>query len=123
MSSMYSSSSRYSITIYPLTTTLYTLDLSTPTGIFTYDAYESKLLEYPYQTNCRNYSEDNFVSQGDCHEKCVKKVSFESPSSLNMMPAYVSLQRNETNPSLTLAPIQTGLSSFEGFLTDKFTVS
>ena len=77
---------------------------------FTYDTYVSKLLEYPYQTDCRNYSKGNFISQGDCHEKCVKQVAFESPDSLNMMPAYVSIQRNDTNPSgknVTLAPVST----------------
>ena len=105
----------------PLSATLYSLEILLYTnGIaLTYDAYESKLLEYPYQTDCRNYSKDNFVSRGDCHEKCVKKVSFESASSLNMMPAYVSLEKNESNPSLKLAPIYT--SSYEGYLVDNYT--
>ena len=97
----------------PSTAYMYSLQLHAyHTGItFTYDAYESKLLEYPYQTDCRNYSKDNFISQGDCHEKCVKHVAFESPDSLNMMPVFVSIQRNETNPSgepVTLAPVSTG---------------
>ena len=87
----------------------------------TYDSYESKLLEYSYQTDCRNYSKDNFVSQADCHEKCIKKVSFESPSSLNMMPTYVTLQGNETNPSLKLAPVYEPF--FEGVLDDNYTAS
>src|SRR5207249_3868204 len=66
----------------PLSATLYGLHVYMHENIiaFTYDSYESKLLEYPYQADCRNYSKDNFVSRRDCHEKCVKKVSFESPS-------------------------------------------
>ena len=105
----------------PMSATLNALELyiHTTVGVFTYDAYESKLLQYPYQTDCRNYSKDNFVSREDCHEKCVKKVSFESPSSLNMMPAYVSFERNESNPSLKLAPIYASYS--EGFSTDNYT--
>ena len=107
----------------PLSATLYGLHVTMhKTGrTITYDAYESKLLEYPYQTDCRNYSKDNFVSRADCHEKCVKKVSFESPSSLKMMPAYVSLERNETSSSIKLAPAYT--SSFREFLTDNYTAS
>ena len=106
----------------PSTAYMYSLQLHAyHTGItFTYDAYESKLLEYPYQTDCRNYSKDNFISQGDCHEKCVKHVAFESPDSLNMMPVFVSIQRNETNPSgepVTLAPV----STFAIEVTDNYT--
>ena len=44
------------------------------TGTLTYDTYKSKLLEYPYQTDCRNYTKDNFISKGHCHEQCVKHI-------------------------------------------------
>ena len=96
----------------PLMAYMHTAQLSADNTevTFTYDAYESKLLEYPYQTDCRNYSKDNFISQGDCHEKCIKHVAFESPDSLNMMPVFVSIQRNETSLSgkpVTLAPVST----------------
>ena len=36
-----------------------------------------------------------------------------------MMPAYVSLERNENNPSLKLAPIYASYS--KGYLTDNYT--
>lgn len=72
--------------------------------VFSFDEYQSKLLAKPYQTDCRNYTQDGFVSQGDCHETCVKKMVFLNKTSPNVIPISVTIKPEDTFP---LAPAST----------------
>ena len=40
-------------------------------------SYESVLLEYPYKTNCRNYTKIGFTSRKHCKEMCFKSKTIE----------------------------------------------
>ena len=42
-----------------------------------FESHESVLLEYPYKTNCRDYSKIGFTSQKHCKEMCFKSKTIQ----------------------------------------------
>ena len=63
----------------------------TPTSFYlTYDTYRSKLLQYPFSTDCREYSEKGFVSLGDCIDSCIENKSLTLFRKLATRVSYFS---------------------------------
>ncbi len=61
--------------------------------VLTYDLYQSELLEWPYQTNCRFYNRTtNFLSQGHCLDDC-RIVNYNKAFSIT--PSEVLFQEND----------------------------
>ena len=51
-------------------------------GTTTFVTHESNLLEYPYKTNCRDYTKTGFLSQKHCYEMCFKSKTVDKWKSI-----------------------------------------
>ena len=56
-----------------------------------YDTYESRLLKYPFKTNCIEYP--NHMTSEKCHHRCLKQVALQK---YNIIPLTCNAYENET---------------------------
>ena len=77
----------------------------------TFVTHESNLLEYPYKTNCRDYTKTGFLSQKHCYEMCFKSKTVDKWKSI--IPKSHALQTD-------MIPLRDAFSSNEGDLRTTF---
>ena len=56
-----------------------------------YDTYESRLLKYPFKTNCIEYPND--MTSDKCHHRCLKQAALQK---YNIIPLTCNAYENET---------------------------
>ena len=64
-----------------------------------YNVFESKLLEAPYETRCIEYSNFGLGSRGECFEACIRN---ESISATGMIHPLLTIYGGETRKSIKL---------------------
>ena len=67
-----------------------------------YDVFESKLLEAPYDTRCIEYSDFGSKSRGECFEACIRNKSI---TATNMIHPSLTIYGVETRKSIKLLDI------------------
>ena len=80
-----------------------------------YDVFESKLLEAPYETRCIEYSDFGLGSRGECFEECIRN---ESITATGMIHPALTIYGGETRKAIKLLDIMQNNKSVKALMDD-----
>ena len=80
-----------------------------------YEVFESKLLQAPYETRCIEYSDFGLGSKGECFEACIRN---ESISATGMIHPSLTIDGGETRKAIKLLDIMQNINNTKTLLDD-----